>query len=75
MNLLELISLNTFSAESSFCWAFSITSMLRHSLNMFLRERKKKCSTDEKKINRAKEYLNEPEFHKQLRNCFEASSA
>ena len=25
------------SADSAFCWAFSISSMLRHSLNTFLR--------------------------------------
>ena len=49
--------------------------MLRHSLNMFLRERTKNCPRDEKKINQAKKYLNGSKFHKRLRNCFEAPSA
>ena len=72
---LFLIATNSFSADSSYCWAFSISSMLRHSLNMFLRERKNKYSADEKIISEAKKYLNGPEFHKRLRNCFEAPSA
>ena len=42
---------------------------------MFLRERTKKCSTDAEKINQARKYLNGSEFHKRLRNCFEAPSA
>ena len=64
--------------------------MIRHSLNMFLREQKKKATDKEnhadennqyqiKKINQemkritlAEEYLNGSEFHKRLRNCFEA---
>jgi len=42
---------------------------------MFLRERKNKYSADEKIISEAKKYLNGPEFHKRLRNCFEAPNA
>ena len=44
--------------------------MLRHSLNLFLRERREKCSKDEdsKKIIDAEKYLNAQEFHKRLRN-------
>ena len=61
----------TFSADSSYCWAFSISSMIRHSLNMFLREQKKKA-TSIGRVTRAEKYLNGPEFHKRLRNCFEA---
>ena len=49
--------------------------MLRHSLNKFLRERTKNCSTDQEKISQAQEYLNGSKFHKRLRNCFEAPSA
>ena len=61
----------TFSADSSYCWAFSISSMLRHSLNMFLRERKKKGTHDQEKISQAEQYLNSKKFHKILRNGFE----
>ena len=39
---------------------------------MFLRERKKKCPKDEKKINQAEKYLDGEEFYDRLRNCFEA---
>ena len=73
LNILYDPSLKTFSADSSYCWAFSISSMLRHSLNLFLREREKKCPQDEEKISQAEKYLNGPEFHKRLRNCFEVS--
>ena len=46
--------------------------MLRHSLNSFLRELKKRCPKDgdREKINKAEQYLNRPDFHKQLRNGF-----
>ena len=90
--MLNVSGLNTFSADSSYCWAFSISSMIRHSLNMFLREQKKKATDKEnhadkhnyyqkllpkrKRITLAEQYLNDydgSEFHKRLRNCFEAS--
>ena len=74
LNVLNVSGLNTFSADSSYCWAFSISSMIRHSLNMFLRERKKKPRS-QGRIKEAEEYLNGPEFHKRLRNCFEAPNA
>ena len=60
------------SADSAFCWAFSLSSMLRHSLNTFLRELKGRCASnqDQKKIKKADKYLNRADFHKQLRNGF-----
>ena len=72
LNILYDPSLKTFSADSSYCWAFSISSMLRHSLNIFLRERKKKISfpQDDEKISQAEKYLNAKKFHQRLRNCF-----
>ena len=57
--------LEYFSADSSFCWAYSIASMLRHTLNQFLRKMKNY---------KAEKYLNDPEFHKKLRNGFEAAN-
>ena len=84
------LNCTTFSADSGYCWAFSISSMIRHSLNMFLREQKKKAADKEnhadkksyrqiekinQEINRitlAEKYLNGSEFHKRLRNWFEA---
>ena len=51
--------------------------MLRHSLNLFLREWKQKyraysCDAElAKKIVKAETYLNNPEFHKRLRSGFE----
>ena len=57
--------LEYFSADSSFCWAYSIASMLRHTLNQFLRKMKKY---------KAEKYLNDPRFHKRLRDGFEAAN-
>ena len=45
--------------------------MLRHSLNMFLRERKTKFTQDQEQISQAEQYLNSKKFHKRLRNGFE----
>ena len=44
--------------------------MLRHSLKIFLIQRKKKYLKDEEKISQAEKYLNGSEFHKQLRIGF-----
>ena len=59
-----------FSAETSFCWAFSISTMIRHSLNLFLRQKANKQSNqDEKqKVVEALQFLNHHDFHKRLRN-------
>ena len=59
-----------FSAETSFCWAFSISTMLRHSLNLFLREKAIAQSNEDKKkkIVEALQFLNHHDFHKRLRN-------
>ena len=59
-------------ADSAFCWAFGLSSMLRHSLNTFLKKLKNRCSTnkDQDKIKQAEDYLNRLDFHKQLRSRF-----
>ena len=62
-----------FLGDSSYCWAFSIASMLRHSLNVNFEERKKENSKNEiDKNNKAKTYIQSPTFHKQLRKGFKA---
>ena len=71
LNILYNSSFDTFSADSSYCWAFSISSMIRHSLNMFLRERKKNCTQDQETTSKAEQYLNSKKFHQRLRNGFE----
>ena len=50
--------------ETLFCWAFSISTMLRQSLNLFI------SKLDEKLINKndALKKLNNIDFHRQLRN-------
>ena len=74
MNIINLVKvINMYiSADSAFCWAFSLSSMLRHSLNTFLRELKSRCASnrDQEKIEEADKYLNRADFHKQLRNGF-----
>jgi len=61
---------NIFLAETSFCWAFSISTMIRHSLNFFLRQLaiEKPNRYDKEKIVKAIEFLNHLDFHKRLRN-------
>ena len=62
-----------FLGDSSYCWAFSIASMLRHSLNRKFEDRKKKNSKNEiENNNKAKTYIQSPKFHKQLRKGFKA---
>ena len=65
----KLIHSKVFSAETSFCWAFSISTTIRHSLNLFLRQKANKQSNqDEKqKIVEALQFLNHSDFHKRLR--------
>ena len=48
--------------ETLFCWAFAISTMLRQSLNMLLRE------VDHEKLDEALAKLNGEDFHRQLRN-------
>ena len=52
-----------FLGETSFCWAFSISTMLRHSLKKFLQSLP--SSSD---IQAALRKVDENEFHKRLRN-------
>ena len=52
-----------FLGETSFCWAFSISTMLRQSLKKFLQSLP--SSLD---IHAAIQKLDENEFHKRLRN-------
>ena len=79
-SLLQPDQLEYFSADSSYCWAYSISSMLRHSLNLFLRKWKKKYPVYRsyaewaRKIDKAVKYLNDPEFHKRLRSGFKTSN-
>ena len=44
--------------------------MIRHSLKMFLKERKRKYPQENLKLSLAEKYLNDQEFHKQLRIGF-----
>ena len=76
----HLDQIKYFSADSSYCWAYSISSMLRHSLNLFLRKLKKKYPEYRidaelaRKIVKAEKYLNDPNFHKRLRSGFKTSN-
>ena len=61
----------TMIGETSFCWSFAISSMLRQSLNLFLQELKLKHRNSidyERKIKFALTLLNGNDFHKRLRN-------
>ena len=51
------------SGETSFCWAFSISTMLRQSLTIFL-----KSLPMSSNVQNALQKLEENEFHKRLRN-------
>ena len=60
-----------FIGETSFCWSFAISSMIRQSLNLFLIELKFKQQISvefKQKIKNALTLLNENDFHKRLRN-------
>ena len=48
--------------ETLFCWAFAISTMLRQSLNFFLRD------VEQEKLDEALKKLNSEDFHRQLRN-------
>ena len=52
-----------FLGETSFCWAFSISTMLRHSLKKFLQSLPSPSD-----IQAALRKVDENEFHKRLRN-------
>ena len=58
-----------FIADSSFCWAFSISTMIRHSLNYFLAQLAKEQPTrfDNDALVKAIQFLNSLDFHKRLR--------
>ena len=49
--------------ETLFCWAFAISTMLRQSLNRFL-----KNFINLRNMDKALKKLNSDEFHRQLRN-------
>ena len=49
--------------ESFFCWAFATSTMLRQSLNSFIKD-----LINFKNKNEALEKLNSDDFHRQLRN-------
>lgn len=51
------------SGETSFCWAFSISTMLRQSLKTFLHSRPPSSN-----VQAALQKIDENEFHKRLRN-------
>ena len=59
-------------AETSFCWAFSISSVIRHSLNTYLDRliHERPLRFDKKTLQKAITYLNELEFHKKLRTGY-----
>ena len=57
-------------AETSFCWAFSISTMIRHSLNYFLAQlaKERPMRIDNEILGETIQFLNSLEFHKKLRN-------
>lgn len=59
----RILELFVILGETSFCWAFSISSMLRQSLKLFI---KTQLSTT--RTQAALRKLEENEFHKRLRN-------
>ena len=69
LNENRVIHTNHISADSSFCWAFALSTMIRHSVHYFLgqlaMERPMRFHTD--KICEATTFLNGLEFHKRLR--------
>ena len=69
LNVFLYVNFKKHLAETSFCWAFSISTMLRHSLNYFVRQlaRKKSIKYD---ICDALQFLNGNNFHKRLRIGF-----
>ena len=62
------------SAKTAFCWAFSISTMIRHSLNYFLAQlaKERPMRFDNEKLGEAIQYLNSLDFHKRLRIGSEA---
>ena len=62
----------TLLAETSFCWAFSISSMIRHSLNYFLGQlaKERPMRFDMDILVMAIQHLNSTDFHKKLRRGF-----
>ena len=50
--------------QTLFCWAFSISTMLRQSLNLFISQ----LNADLFQIDNALKKLNVEDFHKQLRD-------
>ena len=57
------------SADSSFCWAFALSTMIRHSVHFFLGQltKERPMRFDSDKIYEATKFLNDLEFHKRLR--------
>ena len=55
--------MESISGETSFCWAFSISTMLRQSLKLFL-----KSLPATSNILNALQKIEENDFHKRLRN-------
>ena len=60
---------NIYLAQTSFCWAFSISTMIRHSLNSFILQlkRKQEPGSDMIIFGNALQYLNSLNFHKRIR--------
>ena len=58
-----ILELFVILGETSFCWAFSISSMLRQSLKLFI-----KTQLPTSRTQAALRKLEENEFHKRLRN-------
>ena len=56
-------------ADSSFCWAFALSTMIRHSVHFFLGQLAKEqpLRFESEKIYQATKFLNDPGFHKRLR--------
>ena len=61
--------LKLYSADSSFCWAFSLSTMIRHSLNYFLAQLAKEqpARFEQDVLVEAIQFLNSLDFHKRLR--------
>ena len=58
-----------FLAESSFCWTFGISTMIRHSVNYFLDQlaKERPLRFDRDMLSKAIDSLNSLDFHKRLR--------
>ena len=65
-NKISVVNELIYSGETSFCWAYSIATMLRQSLRMLVANIKTKYPDYD--FNETLNYLNQSKFHKRLRD-------